>query len=156
MYEEEEGFMDYGGEAQRFNDQYNDYGGELDEPLPQSTQKQSKKSGRAVVSTTASENGSSSAGDRSLREETKEVDMGDADEQMVINEISNLNYAQGGRSEYVSNPCTVMMVAEKPSIALSIAEALSRGNYVKKTGIAKSIPIYAYGGKFKGYNANFL
>lgn len=29
MYEEEEGFMDYGGEARRFNDQYNDYGGEM-------------------------------------------------------------------------------------------------------------------------------
>ena len=56
----------------------------------------------------------------------------------------------------MSNPCTVMMVAEKPSIALSIAEALSHGNYVKKAGIAKSIPIYAYNGKFKGFNANFL
>jgi len=145
--------MDYGGEAKRFNDQYNDYGGDFEE---QPTQKQSKKSGRAVVSTTASEAGSSNTGDRSLREETKDHDVGDADEQMVINEISNLNYAQGGRSEYVSNPCTVMMVAEKPSIALSIAEALSHGNYVKKSGIAKSIPIYAYGGKFKGYNANFL
>ena len=75
---------------------------------------------------------------------------------MFINEISNLNYAQGGRSEYVGNPCTVMMVAEKPSIALSIAEALSHGNFNKKIGIAKSIPIYAYHGKFKGLSANFM
>jgi hypothetical protein len=36
-----------------------------------------------------------------------------------------LNYAQGRRDETVENPCVVMMVAEKPSIALSIAEALS-------------------------------
>ena len=88
MYAEEEGFMDYGGEAKRFNDQYDDFGADFEEPA---TQKQGKKR----ASTTASEAGSSSTGgDRSLREETKEyADLGDADEQMVINEISNLNYA---------------------------------------------------------------
>ena len=61
-----------------------------------------------------------------------------------------MNYAQAGRNEHVGTPCTIMMVAEKPSIALSIAEALSHGNFVKKAGLAKSIPIYAYSGKFKG------
>ena len=40
-----------------------------------------------------------------------------------------------------------MMVAEKPSIALSISEALSN-NYQKIAGIAKSIPIYTFKGKF--------
>jgi DNA topoisomerase-3 len=47
-----------------------------------------------------------------------------------------------------------MMVAEKPSIALSITEALSN-NWVRRAGIAKSIPIYTFNGKFKGQSANF-
>lgn len=72
----------------------------------------------------------------------------------MINEISNLNYAQGGHSEYINSPCTVMMVAEKPSIALSIAEGLS-DNYVKRAGISKSIPIYTFSGRFQGMPANF-
>lgn len=46
------------------------------------------------------------------------------------------------------------MVAEKPSIALSIAEALSR-NFVKKTGPARACPIYTYRGTFMGMSANF-
>jgi hypothetical protein len=33
----------------------------------------------------------------------------------------------------VGNPCTVLMVAEKPSIALSISEALAKGgSFAKK------------------------
>ena len=40
-----------------------------------------------------------------------------------------------------------MMVAEKPSIALSISEAMS-SNFVKRAGLAKSIPIYSFNGKF--------
>jgi hypothetical protein len=40
-----------------------------------------------------------------------------------------------------------MMVAEKPSIALSITEALSN-NFMKKTGLSKGIPIYTFNGKF--------
>lgn len=47
-----------------------------------------------------------------------------------------------------------MMVAEKPSIALSITEALSN-NWVKRAGIAKSIPLYTFNGKFKGHPASF-
>ena len=50
-----------------------------------------------------------------------------------------------------------MMVAEKPSIALSIADALSNGSFNisvcinnKKESIARSIPLYVYNGKFKG------
>jgi DNA topoisomerase-3 len=46
------------------------------------------------------------------------------------------------------------MVAEKPSIALSIAEALSH-NISKKSGPAKSIPIYTFRGTFMGMSANF-
>jgi hypothetical protein len=45
-----------------------------------------------------------------------------------------------------------MMVAEKPSIALSITEALS-SNFVKKTGLSKGIPIYTFGGRFQGIQA---
>jgi hypothetical protein len=40
-----------------------------------------------------------------------------------------MNYAKGPRTEHVNSPCVVMMVAEKPSIALSISEALSNGNF---------------------------
>jgi len=42
-----------------------------------------------------------------------------------------------------------MMVAEKPSIALSISEALSN-NFVKKNGVAKQCPVYTFKGTFKG------
>jgi hypothetical protein len=47
-----------------------------------------------------------------------------------------------------------MMVAEKPSIALSITEALSN-NFQKKPSAGKSIPVYTFKGNFKGYNATF-
>lgn len=47
------------------------------------------------------------------------------------------------------------MVAEKPSIALSITEALSNGKYDKRTGPAKSCPIYVFSGFFKGHKATF-
>lgn len=47
------------------------------------------------------------------------------------NQISTLNYAAGPRSEYVKKPCIVIMVAEKPSIALSITQALSGGKFTK-------------------------
>lgn len=48
-----------------------------------------------------------------------------------------------------------MMVAEKPSIALSISEALSNGNFTQGKGIAKSLPVYNFKGKFQGMQANF-
>jgi hypothetical protein len=67
--------------------------------------------------------------------------------QVSVNEISTLNYARGTRTEQVNTPCTVMMVAEKPSIALSIAESLSN-NFEKKMGLSKGIPIYTFSGKF--------
>jgi len=79
----------------------------------------------------------------------------DDEDQIMINEISNLNYAKGGYSEHVGSPCNVMMVAEKPSIALSITEALSNNNFVKRAGLAKSIPIYTFNGKFQGMQASF-
>ena len=47
------------------------------------------------------------------------------------------------------------MVAEKPSIALSITEALCGKNFLKKTGPAKGIPIYSFKGIFKGHQASF-
>jgi DNA topoisomerase-3 len=46
------------------------------------------------------------------------------------------------------------MVAEKPSIALSITEALSN-NYTKDKGVCKSCPIYKFNGVFKGHTATF-
>ena len=48
-----------------------------------------------------------------------------------------------------------MMVAEKPSIAQSITEALCGKNFEKKTGPAKGIPIYTFRGHFQGHIANF-
>jgi len=48
-----------------------------------------------------------------------------------------------------------MMVAEKPSIALSITEALCGKNFSKKPGPAKGIPIYTFKGHFKGHSASF-
>ena len=48
-----------------------------------------------------------------------------------------------------------MMVAEKPSIALSITEALCGKNFSKRSGPAKFIPIYTFKGHFKGHAANF-
>ena len=61
----------------------------------------------------------------------------------------------GPSTENVKSPCTVMMVAEKPSIALSITEALCGKNFSKRTGPAKGIPIYTFKGHFKGHSANF-
>jgi len=40
------------------------------------------------------------------------------------------------------------MIAEKPSIALSITEALSKGKYTKHAGPARSCPIYVFNGEF--------
>ena len=45
------------------------------------------------------------------------------------NQISRKNYAMGPQTDSVKSPCTVMMVAEKPSIALSITEALCGKNF---------------------------
>jgi hypothetical protein len=47
----------------------------------------------------------------------------------IIDKISSRNYAQGPKTEHVKSPCNVIMVAEKPSIALSITQALSNGKY---------------------------
>ena len=48
-----------------------------------------------------------------------------------------------------------MMIAEKPSIALSITEALCGNKFSKRTGPAKGIPIYTFKGHFKGRASNF-
>lgn len=45
------------------------------------------------------------------------------------------------------------MVAEKPSIALSITEALSGGKFSKTSGLARSLPVYTFSGMFKGHQA---
>lgn len=55
----------------------------------------------------------------------------------------------------MKSPAIVVMVAEKPSIALSIAQALSGGKFDKRTGPAKQCPIYTYSGFFKGHKATF-
>lgn len=61
----------------------------------------------------------------------------------------------GPQTDHIKSPCTVMMVAEKPSIALSITEALCGKNFSKRSGPAKGIPIYTFKGHFKGHAANF-
>jgi hypothetical protein len=47
----------------------------------------------------------------------------------------------------------VLMVAEKPSIALSITEALSGGKFTKGIGLARSLPVYEFNAMFKGHQA---
>jgi DNA topoisomerase-3 len=49
----------------------------------------------------------------------------------------------------------VLMVAEKPSIAKSIADALG-SNYSKRSGISKVCPVYEYKGSFFGEQVFFL
>ena len=71
------------------------------------------------------------------------------------NQISQANYAGGPKTEHIKKPCVVVMVAEKPSIALSITEALSNGKYSQDTGFARSLPIYTFNGTFKGHQASF-
>ena len=71
------------------------------------------------------------------------------------NQISKKSCAFGPKTESISNPCNVVMVAEKPSIALSITEALSGKRFSKKTGPARQCPIYVFSGFFKGHKATF-
>ena len=71
------------------------------------------------------------------------------------NQISKKNCQFGPKTENVPNPCNVVMIAEKPSIALSIAQALSNNKFTKKTGPARSCPIYVYSDFFKGKKATF-
>ena len=49
------------------------------------------------------------------------------------------------------NSYNILMVAEKPSIAESIAKALSGGS---AKGFKTSVPVYSYRGKFRGKPSN--
>ena len=71
------------------------------------------------------------------------------------NQISKKHYAMGIKTESVKSPCNVVMVAEKPSIALSITQALSGGKYTLRESAARSCPVYVYSGMFKGQRATF-
>jgi DNA topoisomerase III len=42
------------------------------------------------------------------------------------------------------------MVAEKPSIAESIAQALSGGSYKTRKGVSKVVKVHEYKGYFRG------
>uniref|UniRef100_H2YRK7 DNA topoisomerase n=1 Tax=Ciona savignyi TaxID=51511 RepID=H2YRK7_CIOSA len=50
---------------------------------------------------------------------------------------------------------TVLMVAEKPSLALSIAKILSRNSLNTRKGISSACPVHEYSGKFKGEQVRF-
>lgn len=76
-----------------------------------------------------------------------------ADPKSERNQISKYNYAQGPKSESVKSRPIVVMIAEKPSIALSIAEALSGGKYTKGSGPSRSLPVYLFNAMFKGHQA---
>lgn len=177
VYEDEkEDFMDDFGGRDNYNDDYGieneDYADEYDTQASRTSSKaqSSKDGGRSIPAAKSKRDDDEKPSKVGKYEESKSHQLKERapkerfevesefntaeDDQEFINEISNLNYAQGGKSEYVGSPCTIMMVAEKPSIALSITEALSN-NWVKKAGISKSIPIYAFNGKFKGQAANF-
>jgi len=49
----------------------------------------------------------------------------------------------------------VLMVAEKPSIAKSISEALSNNRYKSRKGVSKFCPVNEFSGAIFGYNAWF-
>jgi DNA topoisomerase III len=50
----------------------------------------------------------------------------------------------------------VLMVAEKPSIASTLAASLSQGASVnKRKGVSPSSPVYEYSGEFRGHAARF-
>ena len=50
---------------------------------------------------------------------------------------------------------TVLMVAEKPSLALSIAKILSNGNLHSRKGVSSACQVHEYNGTFKGDSAKF-
>lgn len=54
-----------------------------------------------------------------------------------------------------TGPVTVLMVAEKPSIAKSIAEALGGGRVRSKKGVSRFCPVLEYSGTMFGRSANF-
>ena len=89
-------------------------------------------------------------------EETEEDFLsGEAFKSGIQDQISRKYYAHGNKTENVKSPAIVVMVAEKPSIALSIATALSGGKFERHTGPAKQCPIFTYSGTFKGHRALF-
>lgn len=57
----------------------------------------------------------------------------------------------GPRTETIKKNPYVLMVAEKPSIALSITEALSGGKFTKGIGLARNLPVYEFNAIFKGH-----
>lgn len=65
------------------------------------------------------------------------------------NQVSKREYAFGPYSEAVKPKPKILMVAEKPSIAKSIADALSNGKYSQGGG---KMPVYTYTGSFKSHS----
>lgn len=64
--------------------------------------------------------------------------------------MSVKNYQLGPMRNNVGNPAKVLMVAEKPSIAESITQALNGGKAEKK---GKGVPIFNFRSNFKGQPA---
>ena len=50
---------------------------------------------------------------------------------------------------------TVLMVAEKPSLAQSLAKILSNGNMNSRKGMNGACSVHEYAGKFNGDNVKF-
>jgi DNA topoisomerase III len=48
---------------------------------------------------------------------------------------------------------SVLMVAEKPSIAESLAKALSRGKYTSRKGVSPAVQVHEFNGTFQGHAA---
>jgi DNA topoisomerase-3 len=48
---------------------------------------------------------------------------------------------------------TILMVAEKPSIADTLAKALSRGKYSSRKGVSHAVQVHEFGGSFQGHPA---
>lgn len=90
-----------------------------------------------------------------VEENEDEFMSGEAFASGIQDQISKKFYAMGPKTESVKSPAIVVMVAEKPSIALSIATALSGGKFERRSGPAKHCPIFVYSGVFKGHKATF-
>lgn len=87
-------------------------------------------------------------GEGKVQEEkkVKEVKSFVHDEQQVKESLQKV--AKGGQ-------LSVMMVAEKPMIAQTIALILSHGSAKKSSGVIKTCPVWEYEGEFKGFKAKF-
>lgn len=67
----------------------------------------------------------------------------------------NYDWERPFHANEVKANCSVLMVAEKPSIANSIAEILSRRSHHTQRGVSAGIPVHTFNGTFFNKPASF-